>query len=130
MTHQLKPNDAVKCNSPEEWSEVIRLAALHGIIFYSYNSLPIFESCPIIIGSNDRVIYFYSEEELGKYLLANLNFHSFQDFCAKIKGEYKSPEFFLYVSRDREVRVISSDDPNVPAIMLPPGKYKLTRVDE
>lgn len=124
MKHQLEVNDAVKCENVEQWAEVIRLAAVHKIYI---DALSIFDYARTLSFDENFKLVSGCEEEL--YAPPDFNFHTFQDFCAKIKGEYEEEEYFFW--REVDDHGFLSTRSNLTRWHdIPIGKYKLVRVEE
>lgn len=126
MTHQLKPHDAVQCKDREQWGEILKLAGLNDIAIdihiYCYDVFIIFL---------DNIITAINRGSPYKK-----NILSFEDFCAKIKGEYKDQEIIVDISTWETGEVLAVVDVFMRKYCIKstkyidPGKYKLTRVDE
>lgn len=97
MKHQLKNFDAVRCESIDEWLEIIRLSIAAGIKISVFHRL---EQKPLLYYTcdTDNTLYYTcdSDDNKNEYVQSHIDRRedpdlrhlSFNEFCAKLKGEY------------------------------------------
>lgn len=136
--HQLKPNDGVLCKSLDEWTSVIRLAALNKI---ELGRLDNFDSNPYLFIYLDGCLESAAKKSR---VLDLLKLHSFEDFTKKLECDHREEEVFATIKGSiTSCECLSENKPKLlqcgcgDAIEvtienmanLMPGKYKLVRVE-
>lgn len=86
MTHQLKENDAIKCESLDEWVQIISSAAKQHIFIAQLGT---FEKYPILIYQkrlNESFGHLFSHDSTSGFYK-----NSLKEFKSKIEGTYRKP---------------------------------------
>jgi hypothetical protein len=103
MAHQLKPYDAVECQNINQWTSILQISAFSG--FYILDVGRFTENPFLLFDSPENDSNLIDSSHSRNYKGNKLKINSFEDFCAKIKGEYKEKKGLCFLAKEGKLHL-------------------------